>query len=120
MANHAAKDREPLKQHRLPSASEGLADRKEKFAALLKFVGKRNGWLVSVPGAFNVVMETLPDSTLPAELRELGYDPVLLCDGERILPCGITEHVPLTAGSSITRAVQHAGVVETRKWSFSL
>ena len=119
MTNQAAKDRQPLK-HRLPSASEGLAERKEKFAALLAFVGKRNGWLVSVPGAFNVVMEALPDSTLPQELRELGYDPVLLCDSERILATGITEHVPLTAGSSITRAVHHAGIVETRKWAFDI
>ena len=119
MSNHAAKDREPLKPSR-PSSGDKLADRKARFAVLNEFVTKRHGFLTSVPGAFDVVMEALPDSGLPDELRKLGYD--LREDGEtqRILPVAIVEHVKISEGSSATRQVAHAGIVKVRRYTFSM
>ena len=100
--------------------ADKIADRKARFAALNAFVTKRNGWLTSIPGALDVTMETLPDSGLPDELRELGYD--LREDGtsERILAFGITEHIPVTEGSTATRRVQHAGIVKVRRYAFEM
>ncbi len=51
-----------------------VADRKEKFEALNRFVQDRNGFVISVPGDSSVTIEVLPDSALPAELIALGYD----------------------------------------------
>jgi hypothetical protein len=42
-------------------------------------------------------MECLPESTLPAELRQLGYDVTEIGDGERILAAAITEEFTMTA-----------------------
>jgi hypothetical protein len=42
VTNHAAKDREPLKQSR-PSSSDRLADRKARFERLNAFVTARHG-----------------------------------------------------------------------------
>jgi hypothetical protein len=67
-----------------------------------------------------VTVETLPDSGLPEELRALGYDPVPAGETERILPVAIVEHVEVTAGSSITRAVAHAGICRVERWTFDL
>jgi len=49
------------------NAADGLA----RFAELNKFVTERHGWIVSLPGDTEVRLETLPDSTLPDELRRL-------------------------------------------------
>jgi len=130
VTNQAAKDRQPLKPSR-PRPGEALADRKEKFAALLAFVGKRNGWLTSVAGAVEVEMQCLPGSTLPDELRALGYDLREDGEGERILPHGIVERfargpggelVPITAESTrpVAETRTHAGIVTVRRFAFSL
>ena len=118
MTNHAAKDREPLKQSR-PSSSDRLTDRKEKFAALLAFVGKRNGWIVSVAGAPEVEMQCLLGSDLPEQLAQLGYELTPAGETERILPVAIVEHIQITEGSTATRAVQHAGIVKVQRYTFS-
>ncbi len=95
-------DRKPLKAEVIPS-------RKELFAALNAFVTERHGWLTSIPGAVDVTMECLPGSSLPDELRKLGYEVTEMGDGERILPHQIVrrfvrrpdgELEPLTAEST--------------------
>ena len=75
----------------------------------------------SVPDAAEVTIECLPDSTLPNDLRGLGYDVIAAGDGERILPHQIVERFvrraggelePLTAESTkpITETRTHAGI----------
>jgi hypothetical protein len=108
-----------------------LISRKARFAALNVFVAERHGWLTSVPGAEDVSMECLPDSTLPDDLRDLGY--VVLPDGvgQRILHNAIIQKFtsradggldPLAIGSTLPGAqlVQHAGIVTVTRWIFEL
>jgi|tagenome__1003787_1003787.scaffolds.fasta_scaffold20263935_2 hypothetical protein len=52
--------------------NEKVQGRKERFATLNAFVQARGGWVTSVPGAIDVTIECLPNSTLPFELREGG------------------------------------------------
>jgi len=120
MSNHAAKDREPLKPSRPPSSSDKLADRKARFAALLKFTTARNGWITSIPGDVSVTMECLEGSDLPEQLAQLGYELIPAGETERILPVAIVEHIPVTEGSTATRRVQHAGIVKVRRYTFEM
>jgi hypothetical protein len=129
---------------RKPFRSEVIADRKERFAALNKYVTARHGWLTSVPGERDVTMECLPESTLPDELRAgaefmLGDEKVrlppykVIADGEgqRILPHAIVQHfvagadgemVPLTAGSTrpVASTVTHAGICKVTRYAFDM
>jgi hypothetical protein len=128
---------------RKPFRHEVIADRKARFASLLKYVTARNGWLTSVPGEIDVTMECLPDSSLPDELRAgaeymIGDETVRLPpykvvedgEGERILPHAITTRIvgdadgvhPVTEGSSSRPVITitHAGIVKTRRFSFTL
>jgi hypothetical protein len=63
----------------------------------------------SVPGGAEISIETLPNSTLPADLRGLGNDLVETGEGKRILPHAITEMV-ITEGSTVPIRVLHAGI----------
>jgi len=134
----------PVTGGRKPFRHEVIADRKERFASLLKYVTARHGWLTSVPGEREVTMECLPDSTLPDELRagvefKFGGETVrlppykVIADGEgqRILPHGIVQHflvgadgemVPLTAGSSraVALTVTHAGICKVTRYAFDI
>lgn len=96
-----------------------LAERKARFAALLTFVSRHGGWLVSTPGNREVRMQCLPSSTLPDLLRSHGY--VLHSDGEgqRILPGGVVESF-LVAGSSIPQTRVHAGLASVSCFTFNL
>lgn len=105
---------------------------KKRFDALNRFVTSQNGWIVSVPGDVEVTMECLPDSTLPAELRKLGYDVSESGEGQRILPAAIVEKFtrradgefePLVEGSStkpIASTVTHAGICKVKRYAFSM
>jgi hypothetical protein len=108
-----------------------VKDRKARFAELNEFVRARHGWLTSVPGEVDVTMQCLPGSTLPDDLRGLGYDVQEVGDGERILPTAITDRLtqnadgtlgPVAAGSTlpVTMIVHHAGVVRVRRYEFRL
>ncbi len=120
-------------QHHFPGRQQRddkIVARMEKFAALNEFVRKRNGSIVSLPGAPEALLETLPDSPLPDEMRRLGY--VLTEEpggGERILPSGIIERFSrrtdggldlLAPGSTaaVAETRHHAGICKTRRWSF--
>ena len=98
---------------------------------LNRFVSERGGWLTSVPGAVDVMLECLPNSGLPDDVARLGYD--LKPDGEttRILPAAIEERFTrngdgtlslLTEGSTrrLAEVRRHAGIVRTERWSFSM
>jgi hypothetical protein len=63
-----------------------IASRKERFAKLNRYVTERHGWLTSIPGAREVELQTLPDSTLPGDLERLGYRLEEIGETERILP----------------------------------
>jgi hypothetical protein len=68
-----------------------IADRKARFAALNQFVTKRQGWLTSIPGEGVVTLDCLEGSTLPDQLKRLGYDVRETGAGERILATAIVE-----------------------------
>jgi hypothetical protein len=78
-----------------------------------------------------VEVECLPDSTLPNDLRALGYDVIAAGDGERVLPHQIVERFvrrtdgelePLTEGSTKTIAETrtHAGIVRVKRFGFNM
>jgi hypothetical protein len=51
-----------------------VADRKERFAAINAYITEHGGgWLVSVPGDPDTRLQALPGSSLPDQLRKLGY-----------------------------------------------
>lgn len=117
-------DRKPLKAQVVPS-------RKELFAGINEFVTKRGGWLTSIPGDKEVRMECLPDSTLPDELRKLGYTVEADGETERILHTAVTqkfvmgatgEFEPLTEGSTrpVAQVRQQAGIVTVLRFGFDL
>lgn len=116
---------------RIPLEPPELPDLKAKFAGLNAFVTARHGWLTSVPGAAEVTMECLPGSTLPDDLRWLGYKLTEIGETERILATAIIESFaagadgalePLTTGSTrpVALTVTHAGIVKVQRYAFTL
>jgi len=108
-----------------------VADRKRRFNDLSEFVRSRHGWLTSVPGEVEVTMQVLPGSTLPEELRGLGYDVTEDGETERILAGAITEQFcmgadgqlePLISGSTrpVAQTVTHAGIVKVMRFAFDM
>jgi hypothetical protein len=64
----------------------------------------RGAWIeTSVPGAIDVTMECLPDSTLPGDLRKLGYEVTEMDEGERILPTVIVDDSSCAPMVSLSR-----------------
>jgi hypothetical protein len=107
-----------------------LDDRKDKFEELNTLAHAcGDAWLISVPGDFEIIVECLPDSTMPDRLRRLDYQLRDEGTGERILAHAIKTPMtlnadgtmsPLTEGSTqaVTIKVTHAGIVRTERWSF--
>jgi hypothetical protein len=104
-----------------------VTDRKQRFDAVNKLVTASNGWVTSIRGAPEIVIECLPGSTLPDELRDLGYDLHDAGEGERILPAAIVERFtknadgtlgPLTEGSTkpVTAILHHAGIATVQHY----
>src|SRR5712671_561873 len=102
-----------------------VKSRKARFAELNDYVRSRNGWITSIPGVVAVEMQCLPGSTLPDDLRGLGYDVTETGETERILPTAITEQLclgadgalePMTAGSTrpVAMTTTHAGIVKVK------
>ena len=77
------------------------------------------GWCTSIPGAPEVTIEALPGSTLPADLRGIGYNITETGTTERILPNAVVEMV-LTEGSTVPIKMVHAGICKVKRFSFSL
>jgi hypothetical protein len=118
-------------KYRPKGAGERVKTLKEKFEVMNKFVRSRHGWITSIPGDVDVTLETLPDSTLPAELEALGYRLAYAGEGERIIPERIIERfirgpggelAPLMAGSTapVAETRTHAGIVKTERFSFTM
>lgn len=114
-------------------AQTKIETRKQKFDQLNRFITARGGWVTSVPGESEVRFEVLPDSKLAQQVWQQfpEYEIFPGGPGERILAAGITERfargangelVPITQES--TKAVAetrlHAGIVQTRRFSFAL
>jgi len=127
------KDRtSPLQQEFRIKPADKLADRKERFAELNEFVRARHGWLTSIPGDLDVELQTLPGSTLPAEIStRFGYVLDEIGETQRILPVAIVESfergiigelVPATIGSTrpVAELRHHAGIVRTVRFTFEL
>jgi hypothetical protein len=104
---------------------------KELFDKINRYVTAHGGWITSIPGAAEVSMETLPDSTLPDELRTLGYDVTEIGEGQRILPHTITQRLTLTSSGAFelltegsTKPVAeirtHAGIARVMRFALSL
>jgi hypothetical protein len=94
--------------------------RKSSFGKLARLMmNAGTAWPTSYPGQSFMAFDCLPDSTVPARLKALDYDPVYEGDGERILPHGITERY-LIEGSTAVQVRHHAGVTSVRKFVFDL
>jgi hypothetical protein len=118
-------------KYRPKGVSERVKTLKERFATMNNFCRSRHAWIISVPGDPEIRLETLPNSTLPAELKRLGYELADDGEGERIIPGRIIERfirgpggelVPLVAGSTapVAETRTHAGIVKTERFSFTM
>jgi hypothetical protein len=95
-----------------------------------EFVTGRGGWATSLPDATEITVEALPWSTLPDELRDLGFDLQDAGEGERILPAGIEQRLmqnpdgtlgPATAGSTRSVVViRHAVTCWVKRYTFNI
>jgi hypothetical protein len=86
-------------------------------------------WIISTPSASEVILEVLPESGFPDELRGRRFPLVPEPDGQRILPHAIKLEMaisssgammPAAAGSTAptTTVVTHAGIATTKRYSF--
>ncbi len=96
--------------------------KRAEFEALNKLVTSANAWITSVPGDPIILIDALPSSNLPDELRELGYRVVQAGSGERIVAHTIVERFTrrangelelMTPGSTapVAEVRSHAGIV---------
>jgi hypothetical protein len=72
-------------------ANNEAEKRAELHAALEKFIRTSGGWLTSSPSTKPVRFETLPGSSLPTKLSELGWSVRYMGVSTRILPAAVTE-----------------------------
>jgi hypothetical protein len=86
-------------------------------------------WIISTPSASEVLLECLPTSTWPDELRGRGFPLIAKPGGQRILPHAIKTEMVLTSSGAMTPAtpgstmpttaiVTAAGIVETQRFKF--
>jgi hypothetical protein len=107
-----------------------IEGRMEQFDKLNAFVRSRNGWIISIAGRAEVMIEVLPGSTLPDELRDAGYDLTEIDGGERIIAGSIVEQLELSSSGAFmpategsTKAVYlrtHSGICKTQRFTFSI
>jgi hypothetical protein len=90
---------------------------RNRFGALNSCIGDAGGWLTSIPGKPEMRFDVLPDSPLPAALRDLGYIVERTAETQRILPHAVTERFEtsspgalVTATGNSTKPVTHAGI----------
>jgi hypothetical protein len=99
------------------------------FTAFNREAMAAGAWIISTPGATEVVVETLPTSAWPAILMERGYKLKEIEPGQRILPFAVATPmtlsssgglIPATAGSTKPVTMTHygAGPVRTVRYSF--
>jgi hypothetical protein len=104
---------------------------KARFEAINAFVAERGGWLVSVPGDPAMRLQVLPGSSLPDQLRKLGYIVVPVGTTSRILPHAVAQRfetsssgalLPVTEGSSrpVTVCVTNAGIATVEQYDLRM
>lgn len=114
-----------------PGHVETKVNKLERFAELNRQVMPRGAWLISPPGDKEIIVETLAVSSVPDWLRAEGHRLEEIQGGERILPHGISERFTRNADGSLAPVVEgstqpiavvttHAGIVKTRRFSFSM
>ncbi|HWX61964.1 hypothetical protein [Bradyrhizobium sp.] len=109
---------------------EKINDRKAAFDRLNRFIMARGGWITSIPGDRLVVVEAV-SATTASDLADLGYSPIEIEDGQRIMSAAVEECFtrtaagalePWTEGSArpVAEVRRHAGFVPTLRWSLVL
>jgi hypothetical protein len=96
-----------------------VESRKSTFGKLARLIGNGGAWVTSYPGLPWLTFDALPDSTVPKQLRDLGYDVVDEGAGERILSGAVVEHF-LIEGSTAVQVRHHAGITPIKRWVFDL
>jgi hypothetical protein len=67
----------------------------------IQWVGWRGGWIISIPGAREVRFECRTDSTLPADLVQLGYPLSYEGEGQRIVVAQRVERISLNGRGEV-------------------
>jgi hypothetical protein len=86
-------------------------------------------WLISTPSGSEVLIEALPESSWPAELRQRGFPLVDAEPGQRILPHAIKTEMALSSSGALMPAtpgstkptsfvIYGAGPTPTRRFEF--
>jgi hypothetical protein len=109
------------------------ADRKTVFAKINNYIMARGGFVTSIPGTAIVTFETLPNSPIPQQLVELGYDvrPADPPEGQRILADAIVQKLTLTSSGEFEEMTEgstkpvaevrhHVGIARVLRYSFAL
>jgi hypothetical protein len=113
-----------------PGQLEKINDRKAAFDRLNRFIMARGGWITSIPGDRLVVVEAV-SATTASDLADLGYSPIEIEGGQRIMSAAVEECFtrtaagalePWTEGSArpVAEVRRHAGFVPTLRWSLVL
>jgi hypothetical protein len=102
----------------IPGKTATKATRLERFQQMNRFIMRRGGWIVSLPGADIMTIETLPDSSIPDELAKLGYDVEKIGDGERICFGAVTEIVDHGNAKRPPRVMHYDGPTRVERFSF--
>jgi len=121
----------PSERYYRPRGPATVKDRLERFAELNRDVTAAGGWITSLPGAVEIVVECLPGSSLPDTLRAAGHDLREAGEGERILPLALVQRFAmradgelelLTEGSTrpVAQTQAHAGIARVELFSFIL
>jgi hypothetical protein len=100
---------------RNPEIDEG----KSRFAALYDFVTSRHGWINSIPGDTEVMLECLPGSTLPDDFRGLGHHVREAGEGERILAAAVTERFWAATPSTMPMACRSRAPASPNRYKSS-
>jgi hypothetical protein len=88
-----------------------------------RFVSERHGWIVSTPGDKVIMIETLPGSSLPADLRNAGYKVNPPGQGERILAGSVVQRFTTTSSGALepmTEGSTKPLSVKVERWAFRL
>ena len=93
---------------------------KQKFDDLNKFATESgDAWLISVKGDRIVVLETLVDSDFADRLEMSGFVMTEIPGPHQRMVSNLTTEV-ITEGRKVLRTLHHAGMAETRQFSFAL
>jgi hypothetical protein len=116
-----------------PRGIPEIEDRKTRFAKISAYVRANGGFVTSIPGSAEVVIEVLPDSPIPDYLISRGYDvrPADPPETMRILASAIVETFMknpdgtlsiLVEGStqSVAEVRRHAGITRVMRFTFSI